>query len=255
MAPMSSPSNGSAHPSAAQLPTWRHPAFRRGLVEMLEIAPGLAAWGLVAGVAMAKSGLGVPMAIFMSLVVFAGSAQLASLPLIAAGAPIWVVWATALCINLRFVVFSTQWRPYFGHLPRRMRVALGYFTADLNYVVFMRRFPEPKPGPDQLPYFWGGVTCNWVTWQVPSIAGIVLADQIPTEWGLAFAGTMALVALTGTLLGSFSTWMAAGVAGTAAVAAYALPLRLNIVIAIAAAVAMGVMLEHLQPRKAPGASA
>lgn len=252
MAPMTSPSNGSARPSAAQLPTWRHPAFRRGLVEMLEIAPGLAAWGLVAGVAMAKSGLGVPMALFMSLVVFAGSAQLASLPLIAAGAPIWVVWATALCINLRFVVFSTQWRPYFGHLPRRLRVVLGYFTADLNYVVFMRRFPEPKPGPDQLPYFWGGVACNWVSWQVPSIAGIVLADQIPTEWGLAFAGTMALVALMGTLLGSFSTWVAAGVAGTAAVAAYALPLRLNIVIAIAAAVAMGVMLEHLQPRKTPG---
>ncbi len=253
MARMTSETNGSARSSTPQLPTWRHPAFRRGLVEMLEIAPGLAAWGLVAGVAMAKSGLGVPLAILMSLVVFAGSAQLASLPLIAAGAPIWVVWATALCINLRFVVFSTQWRPYFGHLPRRLRVTLSYFTADLNYVVFMRQFPDPqKSRPDQLPYFWGGVACNWITWQVPSIIGIVLADQIPTQWGLAFAGTMALVALTGTLLGSFSTWVAAAVAGLATVAAYALPLKLNIVIAIAAAVAMGVMLEHLQPRQATG---
>jgi len=150
-------------------------------------------------VAMAKSGLGVPLAIFMSLVVFAGSAQLASLPLIAAGAPIWVVWATALCINLRFVVFSTQWRPYFGHLPRRLRITLSYFTADLNYVVFMRQFPDPqKSRPDQLPYFWGGVACNWVTWQVPSIIGIVLADQIPTQLGLAFAGPMARVAPPGT---------------------------------------------------------
>ncbi|MEF7615255.1 AzlC family ABC transporter permease [Aquincola sp. MAHUQ-54] len=232
---------------------WRHPEFRRGAIEMLEIAPGIAAWGLVAGVAMAKSGLSMPMAMFMSLIVFAGSAQLASVPLIAAGAPIWVVWATALCINLRFVVFSSQWRPYFGHLPKRMRTLLGYFTADLNYVVFMRRFPDPRPAPEQLPYFWGGVGCNWIFWQVPSFAGIVLADQIPASWGLAFAGTMALVGLTATMLGSLSTWAAAGVAGCAAVAAYALPLRLNIVIAIAAAVGMGVMLEHMGLRpKGPG---
>lgn len=91
---------------------WRNPEFRRGARDMSGISLGIAAWGLVAGVAMVKSGLGVPLSVFMSLVVFAGSSQLASLPLIAAGAPIWVVWATALCVNLRFVVFSVQWRPY-----------------------------------------------------------------------------------------------------------------------------------------------
>lgn len=230
-------------------PPWRHPAFRRGFTEMIEIAPGLLAWGLVTGVAMTKSGLSVPLALLMSFVVFAGSAQLASLPLIAAGAPVWVVWATALCINLRFVVFSAGWRPYFGHLPRRMRLLLGYFTADLNYVVFMRRFPEPKPSPEQVPYFWGGVLCNWFSWQVPAVVGIVLADRIPTSWGLAFAGTMALLGLTGTLLGSLSTWVAAAVAGCAALAAYAMPLKLNIVVAIAAAVGVGVLLDHLAPKR------
>ena len=37
------------------------------------------------------------------------------------------------------------------------------------------------------------------------------------------------------------TWVAAVVAGCAAIAAYALPLKLNIIVAIAAAVAMGVL--------------
>ncbi len=226
---------------------WRHPEFRRGAHDMLGISLGLAAWGLVTGVAMVKSGLGVPLSLFMSLVVFSGSAQLASLPLIAAGAPIWVVWATALCVNLRFVVFSVQWQPYFGHFARRHRLALGYFTADLNYVVFMRRFPRPQPEPGQVPYFLGGVFTNWTAWQVPSIAGIVLADAVPTRWGIGFAGTLALLALVYSLLSDRRTWLAAVVAASAAVAAFALPLRLNIVVAIAAAVAVGLLMEHGRP--------
>lgn len=211
---------------------------------------GIAAWGLVTGVAMVKTGMGVPLALAMSLLVFAGSAQLAALPLISAGAPIWVVWATALCINLRFVIFSAQWRPYFAHLPQRQRVRLAYFTADLNYVLFMRRFPDPRPAPEQLPYFWGGAATNWGAWQVASVTGIVLADQVPTHWGLGVAGTLALLTLTYTLLVDRATWVAAAVAGCAAVAASALPLRLNIVVAIAAAVAIGLLMDHGRPRTA-----
>ena len=226
---------------------WRHPEYRRGIREMTGISLGIGAWGLVTGVAMVNSGLGVPLSLFMSLIVFAGSSQLASLPLIAAGAPIWVVWATAFCVNLRFVIFSAQWRPYFGHFPLRRRLALGYFCADLNYVMFMRRFPDPRPAPGQVPYFLGGVTSNWVAWQVPSVAGILLADRVPIEWGLGFAGTLALMGLTYSLLVDRATWVAAGVAGAAAVAAFAMPLRMNIVVAIAAAVAVGLLMDRADP--------
>ena len=45
------------------------------------------------GVAMVHAGLSVPLALLMILTVYAGSAQLASLPLLAAGAPMWVVRA------------------------------------------------------------------------------------------------------------------------------------------------------------------
>ncbi len=214
---------------------------------MTGIALGVGAWGLVTGVAMIKSGLGLPLSLMMSLLVFAGSAQLAALPLIVAGAPIWVVWATAACVNLRFVIFSAGWRPYFGHLLRGQRLLLSYFTADLNYVCFMRRFPQPEPSPEQLPYFWGGVAVNWTAWHVLSLTGIFLADRIPTEWGLGFAGILALLGLTASLLSDRATWVAAVVAGCASVAAYALPLKLNIVVAITAAVAMGILLDHVQP--------
>lgn len=234
----------------APLPLWREPEFARGAREMTGIALGIAAWGLVTGVAMAKSGLPLPLSLMMTLMVYAGSAQLAALPLIASGAPIWVVWTTALCVNLRFVIFSAAWRPYFIHLPLAQRLRLAYFSADLNYVMFMRRFPEPRPDPAQLPYFWGGVAILWGAWQLPALAGILLADSVPTAWGLGFAGTLALLGLTYSLLTDRATWIAAAVAASAAVAAYALPLKLNIVVAIAAAVAIGLVFDAAKPPRA-----
>jgi predicted branched-subunit amino acid permease len=197
---------------------------------------------------MGKSGLPLAVMGLMSLLVFAGSAQLAALPLMASGAPLWVVWAAALCVNLRFIVFSVQWRPYLIHLPRARRLWMAYFMADLNYVMFMRRFPEPRPSPEQQPYFWGGVVMNWVAWQVPATAGLLLADAIPVHWGLGFAGTLALLGVALSLVSDRATAVAGAVAGCAAVAAYALPLKLNIVVAIAAAVAIGLLMDHSAPK-------
>ena len=231
----------------------RDPDFRQGVCEMSAVAPGIAAWGLVTGIAMVNSGLSVPIAVVMSLVVFSGSAQLAALPLIAAQAPLWLIFATGFCVNLRFVIFSAAWRPYFGHMPLLQRMWHGFFTADLNYVMFMRRYPEKRPSVEQRRYFWGGVVLNWSSWQVPSIIGIVLGDRIPAHWGLGFAGTLALLGLTCSLLTGPATVAAAAVAGCAAVTAYALPLKLNILVAIAAAVAIGVLIDHSQP-KPPGAA-
>jgi predicted branched-subunit amino acid permease len=70
---------------------------------------------------------------------------------------------------------------------------------------------------------------------------------VPTEWGLAFAGVLALLGLTYSTLSGSKSWIAAGVAASAAVAAFALPLRLNIVVAIAAGVAVGLLLDRRWP--------
>lgn len=225
----------------------RRPLFRQGLRDCGPMTIGICAWGLVAGVAMSKSGMGIPLAILMSILVSAGSSQVAALPLIAGDAPMWVVWATVGCVNLRFLVFSYQYRPYFAHLPRRRRVVLSYFMGDTIFATFLRRYPDPVRERGQVDYFWGAALVNYGAWQVAVITGIVAGHGIPTESGIGFAGTMALLALACGQLRSRSTWVAAFVAACAAVAAYALPLRLNIVVAISAAVAVGVLAQHARP--------
>ena len=93
-------------------------------------------------------------------------------------------------------------------------------------------------------------TVNWTAWQLMSMLGIGLADVIPTQWGLGFAGSLALLGITGTLLIDRGTWIAAAVAACAAFAAFALPFHLNIVVAIAAAIAIGVLVDHFSPPRA-----
>ena len=77
----------------------------------------------------------------MTLLVYAGSSQLAAIPLIVAGAPAWVIWATGFCVNLRFVVFSLHLRAYLMHLPRWRRLVNGFLTADMSYALFTQPLP------------------------------------------------------------------------------------------------------------------
>jgi hypothetical protein len=226
---------------------YQHPAFRQGLVDMGGVALGTSAWGLMTGVAMVKSGLSTFEALFMAVTVFAGSSQLAAIPLLLAGAPMWVILLTAFCVNLRFVVFSAHMRPYVMHLPRWQRLVTGYLTADLTYVLFVKRFATPATDAtgraEQMAYLAGNGCINWFSWTLASVVGVVLANFIPTHWGLGFAGILALVGVACSLASTRLRWVSAGVAGAAAVAAFALPLKLNILVAIAAGVAVCLLLE------------
>ncbi len=225
----------------------RHPEFALGAREMASVSPGLAAWGLMTGVAMVKSGMSVVESLAMTLLVFAGSSQLAAIPLLAAGAPMLVILATSFCVNLRFVVFSAHLRPYVMHMNLWRRLGTGYLVADLSYVLFTRRYPHPAPDAQgrtaQMAYLGGGMAFNWVSWQSASVLGIVLAHSVPTHWGLGFAGILALLGVASSLASSRLRVVSAVVAGAAAVAAFALPFRLNIVVAIAAAVTLCLIAE------------
>ena len=234
-------------------PLWQHPEFTQGARDVLSVALGVAAWGLMTGVAMMKSGLSVVECVSMTLLVFAGSSQLASLPLIIVGAPIWVVLATGFCVNLRFVVFSLHLREYVMHQPLWRRLVSGYFTTDLSYVMFVQRYKKPADAINkgavraQEAYLAGMCSLTWLAWVVPSLLGILLANTIPQSWGLGFAGILALLGICCSLASSRLRIVSAAVAGAAAVVAFALPLKLNILVAIGVAVVVCLSLEKFRP--------
>ncbi|WP_431275061.1 AzlC family ABC transporter permease [Variovorax ureilyticus] len=214
-----------------------HPAFGQGARAIAGPALGTLALGPVTGVAMARSGLPLPAVLGMSFLVYASASQLACLPMLLAGAPLWVIVLTALMLNVRFVVFSAHWRRYFGLLPRPQRLWLAYLAGDPVYVRFMQRYP--RRAPDQLAYFLGLALCNWAAWHVASLAGIFLADAIPAAWDLRFIGVLALLGSAMPMISDRPSWLVAAVAGAIGLLGQGWPFGLQVVAAIGAAMAAG----------------
>ena len=248
-------------PSAESITTHAAPAmpadedaqvFAEGLKKGIPTLFGIGAWGLVVGVAMIKTHLSIAQALAMTVFVFAGSAQLASLPLIAAGAPIWVIFATALVVNLRFVIFSALLSPHFKHLPWKKRLALGYFAGDLTVAMFMQRFPDYTPALGKVSYLKGLLYPNWASWQVGSIIGILLGSQIPTDWGLGFAGTLAIICVTVPLVVGRAALIGVLVAGVIATAAHAWPYKLGMLAAVVVGMLVALAVEELKPSQETG---
>jgi predicted branched-subunit amino acid permease len=225
-------------------------AFREAFKTSAPTMPGIFAWGMVTSMAMVKSGLTLWQALGMTFLTFAGSAQLAALPLIAANASVWVIFATAMIVNLRFVIFGAAIGPHLSHLPWYKRIYYGYLNADLTMALFPARFPystlhqpEGKQG-----YFLGICYPNWCAWQAGSVIGIVLASQIPNSWGIAFAGTLALLGIMIPLIVNVAALAGVIVAAIVAVAAIKLPYRLGlvgaVVLGMVAAMLVDTIIEH-----------
>lgn len=214
-------------------------AFREAVRASAPAMPGIFAWGVVAGMAMMQSGLTLWQALGMTFIVFAGSAQLAALPLMAANAPALLVFLTGLVVNLRFVIFAATLGPHFAHLPWRQRLFYGYLNNDLMMGYFPQRFPfHTVPHTrGKVGYFAGVSYPNWLTWQTGSVAGILLASQVPASWGVGFAGTLALLAVMIPLVVNAAALGGVIVAGVVGVAAYGLPYKLGMLLALLAGMA------------------
>ena len=223
---------------------WRE-GFKAGVPSLF----GIAAWGLVVGVAMIKSGLTVTQALGMTLLVFGGSAQLASLPLIIANAPIWVIFATALTVNLRFVIFSALLAPHFAHLAWPKRLLLGYTSGDMTVALFLQRFPDEAPAVGKVSYLKGLLYPNWTAWQVGSIAGIFLGNAVPQEWGLGFAGSLAILCILVPMVLGSAALSGVLVASATAVLAYDLPFKLGLLAAVVLGMATSILVQEAIVRR------
>ena len=230
----------------------RRAAWLQGLRVVAPALIALAAWGLVTGVATVKSGLTQWQAVGMSLLLFAGSAQLAALPLIAADAPIWVVMLTTAVVNLRFVIFTAGLYPYFRHLPIGRRMLLGYVTGDVSFALAVSRWssePLPGRGSRERTWFYLGICSGtWAVWQASSVAGIFLGGGIPAGWGLDFVAILALLALVLPMIAGAPTIAGALVAGVVAVLAAGAPLKLGLVVAVLAGIGVAMAVDFALDR-------
>ena len=230
--------------SALMETTFRSGA-REGMRDFLPLSVGLVPWAMVTGIAMRSIGLSPLEAMGMNLLVYAGTAQLGTLPLIGSGAPLWLIFLTALVLNLRFIIFSATLAPAFHGHPFMRRLASSYLLVDGMFAVGadkLRRAQDPN-------WRWGyyivpSIYC-WMLWQCSTLIGVLGAGVIPQGWSLEFMTTIALMVMMVPMLRERPMWVAGLVGGLGAVLLRDLPLRLGLIAGIALGIAAGFAAERM----------
>jgi predicted branched-subunit amino acid permease len=219
----------------------KDPLFKSGFSSVTAGVIGVGIWGVVTTLAMMKSGLSAWECVAMTLLVYSGTAQLAALPLLAAGSPFVAIIATAILVSLRFVVYSAIIAKHFGHFPLGKRLIIGYLTIDSGLAAYTSKQQEQWNSQQQLS-FWAG--CNlpvWVFWQIGSLIGILLASFLPTSKAYAFIGLLAILAMTTPLIKNKATLACALTAAAVATIGYRWPTGVATFVAVILGVAAAML--------------
>lgn len=225
---------------------------REGFREFLPLSVGLIPWALVTGMSMVSVGFSPLQAMGMNIIVFAGTAQLGTLPLIAAGAPLWLIVVTALALNLRFVIFSAAIAQGFRGLGRRARWFSGHLLTDGVFATCVAKMMQNDDKHWRLGYFLAPSIWSWLLWQSFALTGVLAAGSIPKNWSLEFMATIALMVLLLPMAKLRPMLVAAFVGGAAAIVLRGMPLRLGLVVAIFAGIAAGFAAEHWHEKQKSG---
>ncbi|WP_434516112.1 AzlC family ABC transporter permease [Dechloromonas sp. ARDL1] len=223
---------------------------QEGFVAFLPVSVGLIPWALVVGMAMTSAGFTPIEAMGMNIIVFAGTAQLGTLPLIVDHAPLWLILATGLALNLRFLIFSAGIAPGFRGIGTGWRWLCGHFLTDGSFAVCYDKLMQVDDPRWRLGFYLITGVWSWLLWQTFTLAGIFAAGVIPKSWSLEFMATIALIVLLVPMAKSRPMLVAALVGGGSAVLLRGMPLRLGVVTAIVIGIAAGFAAEHWQEKKA-----
>ena len=230
-----------SYPSATQ-------AFLQGLRALLPLTPGVIPFGLVTGVMAVELGLSPATAMGMTLLFYSGSAQMVALQLLSNGVLPVAIVATALIINLRFIMYSASLAPHFHGLPRRWTWPLCYLLSDQAYALCTLKFDSGELGRYAHHYYAGTALGMWLAWQLSVLAGVYLGASIPESWSLSFAIPLSFLALLVPGIRDRATLGAAVVGGVIAVLAVDMPYNLGLVSAAVGGIVAGLVIETRNAR-------
>jgi predicted branched-subunit amino acid permease len=199
---------------------------------MIPWLAGVVPFGLVIGVSAARADIPALAGWLTGPAIYAGSAQVATIEMLNAGAAPGVIVATALIINLRLVLYSgaiaNQWRG----TPRWWRATAAYLLVDPSFVVGMDGYQRHDDRAAGHRHYLGGALLLWVAWLVAIGIGVTLGAELPAVLRLELIIPLYLVGEVVVKLGDRATRRAAVTAAVMAVVALAAPLHLGVLIAI-----------------------
>lgn len=236
-----------------------HAEFSAGVRSILPMLVGVVPFGLVAGVTPVAGGLGGEVGVGFSLLVFAGASQLAAIEVLAGGGAAVVAALAACTINLRMLLYSASLAPHLAHEPFGRRMVAAYLMTDQAYAVSITRWSAPaavaQPSTSvdrsagRLAFYLGAGLTLWCSWQVSTVAGVLVGNAVPESVPLGFAVPLVFLVLLVPTLTRLHAVVAAVVGGLVTVIGLEAGIGpLSIMVGALAGIAAGALVDDDHPR-------
>lgn len=217
--------------------------FLEGVRAELPLMLGVAPFAFIYGALAIQLGLPATLVQAMSAIIFGGSSQFIAAPLIVASTPALVLILTVFVVNLRHALYSASLAPYLEKLAPLWKILLAYLLTDEAYAVAIAHFQKQGDGAARHWYLFGAGLTLWSFWQAGTALGIFVGAQVPAEWSLDFVLPLTFIAIVVPMLGNRAYVIAALVAALGGVLTYALPFKLNYLLAALAGIVVGMLFD------------
>jgi predicted branched-subunit amino acid permease len=171
------------------------PDFLKGLKTVTPILVGIIPFGIICGITSVNAGLTETQSIFMSFIIFAGSAQMALANLVYTNSPMITVIATVTLINLRMAMYSASISKHIETKSFIKRIFAAYLLTDQAYAISISEFSKNSKI-NKINFYIGVAFTIWFTWQISLISGVFVGKTIPESWSLEFAIPLTFLAVT-----------------------------------------------------------
>jgi len=222
-----------------------------GMRAMVPWLAGVAPFGLVIGIAASQAKAVPTLAGWLTgPTIYAGSAQIAAIQLLNAGAATVAVIVTVLVINLRLVLYSAAMANYWRGTPLWWRLLAGYLLVDPSFVVGIERYAvEPDRRRAHMHYL-GGAIVLWFGWLAAMAVGATVGASVPSGLHLEMLVPLFLIGeLVPKMRVAANRW-AVVASGVVAVACVSVPMHLGIAIGIVAGMTAGQLAPQLAAKRA-----
>ncbi len=229
----------------------------QGLRDSLPFVLVIAPFAMLFGVVATEAGLKLVEVMGFSMLVIAGAAQFAALQQMVDAAPVAMVLATALAVNLRMAMYSAAITPWLGKAPLWKRAFAAYLLVDQSFLLASQRFDDAPDMPvrARYAYYFGTMLLIAPVWYAATLVGALVGQAIPEAYALDFAVPITFLAMVAPMLKTLPHLVAALTSITVALVLSGLPNGAGLLVAAVMAMGAGagseLLLERHRKRGSP----
>ncbi len=166
------------------------------VMAILPLSIAVVPWGVLTGALAIQAGFSALQTQCLSLLVFAGAAQLSGISMMSAGVPLMSILGSTLVISARHLLYSLVFRSHLDQANLIVRVAVSFVLTDEMFAVSQAH--TKKTGQFSLKFALVAGFTFYVIWNVATLVGIIIGGQANNlhALGLDFAIAATFIAMT-----------------------------------------------------------